>query len=85
MISGICLGMFSLRKEIEDAVLRAETLASTALEVEEAMRLKQEEMVRQYNLWDDLAKSNEVLVKLADSSKIVAALKDVRCKVIFCE
>ncbi|XAR69900.1 hypothetical protein NMG60_11001667 [Bertholletia excelsa] len=74
------LGMFSLRKEIEDAVLRAETLASTALEVEEAMCIKQQEMVRQYNLWDDLAKSNEVLVKLADSYKIVAALKDVQYK-----
>ncbi|CAH2050013.1 unnamed protein product [Thlaspi arvense] len=44
------------------------------------MCIKQQEMVRQYNLWDDLAKSNEVLVKLADSYKIVAALKDVQYK-----
>lgn len=74
------LGMFSLRKKIEDAVLRAETLAPTALELEEASCIKLEEMIRQYNLWDDLAKSNEILVKLADSSKVVDALKDLRYK-----
>ncbi|XP_052176886.1 peptide chain release factor PrfB3, chloroplastic isoform X2 [Diospyros lotus] len=74
------LGMFSLRKKIEDAVLQAETLAPTALDLEEARRIKQEETIRQYNLWDDLAKSNEILLKLADSSKMVDALKDLRYK-----
>ncbi|KAH9679739.1 peptide chain release factor PrfB3 [Citrus sinensis] len=67
-------------KKIEDAVLRAESLATTALELEEARRIKQEEMVRNYNLWDDPTKSNEVLVKLADSLKVVNALKDLRYK-----
>ncbi|KDO49614.1 hypothetical protein CISIN_1g020225mg [Citrus sinensis] len=37
-------------------------------------------MVRNYNLWDDPTKSNEVLVKLADSLKVVNALKDLRYK-----
>ncbi|GFY84733.1 peptide chain release factor [Actinidia rufa] len=74
------LGLFSLRKKIEDAVLRAETLAPTALEHEEAKHIKNEETIRQYNLWDDLAKSNEILVKLADSSKVVDALKDLSYK-----
>lgn len=74
------LGLFSLKKKIEDAVLRAESLATTALELEEARRIKQEEMVRNYNLWDDPTKSNEVLVKLADSLKVVNALKDLRYK-----
>ncbi|GMQ07129.1 hypothetical protein CsSME_00051460 [Camellia sinensis var. sinensis] len=36
------LGMFSLRKKIEDAVLRAETLAPTSLELEEASCIKLE-------------------------------------------
>lgn len=57
-------------------------LAPTALEVEEAKRIKQEEMIHEYNLWDDLAKSNEILVKLADSAKVVDALKDLKYKVI---
>ncbi|KAK9289867.1 hypothetical protein L1049_008028 [Liquidambar formosana] len=74
------LGMFSLRKKIEDAVLRAELLAPSALELEEASQIKQEEMIREYNLWDDLAKSNEILVKLAGSAKVVDALKDLTYK-----
>ncbi|KAL6997563.1 hypothetical protein U1Q18_007690 [Sarracenia purpurea var. burkii] len=73
-------GMFSLRKKIEDAVFRAETLAPTALELEEARHIKQEQMIHQYNLWDDLSKSNEILVNLADSSEVVDALKDLRYK-----
>lgn len=75
--------MFSLRKKIEDVVLRAETLAPAALELEEAIRIKHEETIRQSILWDDLAKSNEVLIKLADSSRVVDALKDLRYKVMF--
>ena len=57
-------------------------LAPTALELEEAKRIKQEEMIRDYDLWDDPAKSNEILVKLADSVKVVEALKDLKYKVM---
>ncbi|KAI5682772.1 hypothetical protein M9H77_04000 [Catharanthus roseus] len=74
------LGMFSLRKKIEDSILSAEILAPTALEVEEARRIKQEEAVRECNLWDDLTKSNEILDNLAESAKVVDALKDVKYK-----
>ncbi|OIW06412.1 hypothetical protein TanjilG_16824 [Lupinus angustifolius] len=55
--------------------------ASTALEMEEASRTKQEEMVRDFDLWDDPAKSNDILVKLANSAKLVDSLKDLRYKV----
>lgn len=75
--------MFSLRKKIEDSILSAEILAPTALEVEEARRIKQEEAVRECNLWDDLTKSNEILDNLAESAKVVDALKDVKYKVIY--
>ncbi|XP_073157250.1 peptide chain release factor PrfB3, chloroplastic isoform X2 [Henckelia pumila] len=72
--------MFSLRKRIEDSVLRAEMLVPTALEVEEAKRVNQEEVVRDYDLWDDIGKSNEILIKLADSVKVVDALRDIKYK-----
>ncbi|KAK3039642.1 hypothetical protein RJ639_027233 [Escallonia herrerae] len=72
--------MFSLRKKIGDSVSRAEMLAPTALELEEERHIKQEKVIREYDLWDDLAKSNEVLVKLADSAKAVDALKDLKYK-----
>lgn len=75
------LGLFSLRKKIEDVIIRAEMLAPN-LELEEAERIKQEEMIRDYDLWDDPVKSNEVLVKLADSVKLVDALKDLKYKVM---
>ncbi|GKV41645.1 hypothetical protein SLEP1_g49148 [Rubroshorea leprosula] len=55
-------------------------LAPPALELEEARRIKQEEMVRAYNLWDDPVKSNEILFKLAGSAKVVDALKDLKYK-----
>ncbi|XP_010525504.1 PREDICTED: peptide chain release factor PrfB3, chloroplastic [Tarenaya hassleriana] len=74
------LGMFSLKRKIEDAVLRAEMLAPTALELEEERWVKQEEMMRDYDLWDDPAKSNEILLKLADSERAVDALKDLKYK-----
>ncbi|KAL3357482.1 hypothetical protein AABB24_017943 [Solanum stoloniferum] len=74
------LGTFALKRKIEDLVLRAEMLAPTALEFEEARRLKQEEIIREYDLWDDVAKSNEDLVQLAESTKAVDALKDLRYK-----
>ncbi|GMI84941.1 peptide chain release factor 3 [Hibiscus trionum] len=74
------LGLFSLKKKIEDVIVRAEMLAPTALELEEARKIKQEEMVRDYDLWNDPAKSNEILVKLADSVKVVDALKDLKYK-----
>lgn len=74
------LGTFALKRKIEELVLRAEMLAPTALEFEEARRLKQEEIIREYDLWDDVAKSNEDLVQLAESAKAVDALKDLRYK-----
>ncbi|XVF07157.1 hypothetical protein REPUB_Repub06bG0114300 [Reevesia pubescens] len=74
------LGLFSLKKKIEDVILRAEMLAPTALELEEARRIKQEKLIRDYDLWDDPVKSNEILVKLADSVKVVNALKDLKYK-----
>lgn len=70
-----------MKRKIEELVLRAEMLAPTALEFEEARRLKQEEIIREYDLWDDVAKSNEDLVQLAESAKAVDALKDLRYKV----
>lgn len=70
-----------MKKKIEDTVLRAETLAPMALELEEARRNKQEQQIRDYNLWDDTAKSNEILAKLAHSAKVVDALKDLTFKV----
>ncbi|KAK4799795.1 hypothetical protein SAY86_025160 [Trapa natans] len=74
------LGLFSLKKKIEDAVLRAELMATSALELEEARRIKQEEMIRNYDLWDDPTKSNDILVKLADTARAVDALKDLAYK-----
>ncbi|CAN4118543.1 unnamed protein product [Withania somnifera] len=74
------LGTFALKRKIEELVLRAEMLAPTALEFEEARRLKQEEIIREYDLWDDVAKSNEELVQLAESTKAVDSLKDLRYK-----
>ncbi|XP_027367598.1 peptide chain release factor PrfB3, chloroplastic isoform X3 [Abrus precatorius] len=55
--------------------------ASTALETEQATWIKQEELVRDFDLWDDPAKSNDVLVKLANSAKVVDSLKDLKYKV----
>ncbi|XP_058723995.1 peptide chain release factor PrfB3, chloroplastic-like isoform X1 [Vicia villosa] len=75
------VGLFSLRRKIDDAVIRAEMYASTALEKEEASWIKQEEMVRGSDLWDDTTKSNDILVKLANSAKVVDSLKDLRYKV----
>nr|XP_043619077.1 peptide chain release factor PrfB3, chloroplastic [Erigeron canadensis] len=75
------LGMFSLRKKIEDSVNRAEMLGLTALEFEEARQVKQVEMAREYDLWDDLSKSSDILIKLADSAKVVDDLKDLTYKV----
>ncbi|KAL3819744.1 hypothetical protein ACJIZ3_005649 [Penstemon smallii] len=74
------LGMFSLRKRIEDSVLRAEMMAPTALEHEETKHINQEKVIRDYDLWDDLGKSNEILIKLADSAKVVDTLRDLKFK-----
>lgn len=71
-----------MRKKIEDAVVRAEMMAPAALELEELRQIEQEEMIRKYDLWDDLAKSNEFLVALADTAKVVDALKDLKYKVL---
>ncbi|XP_009798149.1 peptide chain release factor PrfB3, chloroplastic isoform X3 [Nicotiana sylvestris] len=75
------LGTFALKRKIEDLVLRAEMLTPTALEFEEARRLKQEEVIREYDLWDDVAKSDEDLVQLAESAKAIDSLKDLRYKI----
>lgn len=71
------LGALSLRKKVENSILSAEILAPMALELEEARRINQEEVVRECNLWDDLSKSNEILDNLAESAKLVDALKDL--------
>lgn len=78
----IHLGMFALRRKIEDAVLRGEILGSTAFQLEEEMRVWREEKMRDCNLWDDPVKSNEVLAKLADRAKVVDTLKDLAYKVL---
>lgn len=75
------LGLFALRKKIEDTVLRAEALAPTALEFEEARRIRREESIRGCDLWDDPVNSSQVLVQLADSAKVVDSLKDLTYKV----
>ncbi|CAD6272278.1 unnamed protein product [Miscanthus lutarioriparius] len=74
------LGLYSLKKRIEDAVVRVETTASSALELEEAQRIKQEEVLRKRNLWDNPAKSHETLSALADAIRVVDHLKDLRFK-----
>lgn len=71
-----------MKKKIEDAVSRAEMIAPTALELEEARRIRQEEVLHEYNLWDDLTRSNESLAALADAIKVVDDLKDLRYKVL---
>lgn len=73
------LGLFSLKKKIDDAVLRAEMLIP-ALEMEETRQIQQEEMLREYDLWDNVAKSNEILNELGDTTRSVDALKDLRYK-----
>lgn len=76
-------GLSSLKKKIEDAVIRAEMFTPTALEVEEARWSKQEEIIRDSNLWDDPARSDRILVKLADVAKVVDSLKDLTFKVMY--
>ncbi|KAI3967797.1 hypothetical protein MKX01_039189 [Papaver californicum] len=73
------LGLFSLKKKIDDALLRAEMLAP-ALEMEEAKQIEQEEMLREYDLWDNVAKSNDILNELGDTTRSVDVLKDLRYK-----
>ncbi|CAK8569411.1 unnamed protein product [Lathyrus sativus] len=75
------VGLFSLGRKIEDTVIRAELYASTALEMEEASWIKQEKMMRDSDLWDDPTKSNDILVNLANSAKVIDSLKDLRYKV----
>lgn len=73
-----------MKKKIEDTVLRAELMATSALELEEARRIKQEEMIRNCDLWDDPTQSNDILFKLADTARAVDALKDLAYKVLYC-
>ncbi|XP_038690100.1 peptide chain release factor PrfB3, chloroplastic [Tripterygium wilfordii] len=74
------LGLFSLKKKIDDVLLRAEMLGPTALELEETRRIAQEQIMRDFNLWDDPDKSNEILAELADRVRVIDALKDVKYK-----
>ncbi|XP_074568723.1 peptide chain release factor PrfB3, chloroplastic [Curcuma longa] len=74
------LGLYSLKKKIEDVVSHADMIAPTALEMEEARRIKKEEVLRKQSLWDDLAKSDECFTSLADSVRLVNDLKDLRYK-----
>nr|XP_018681435.1 PREDICTED: peptide chain release factor PrfB3, chloroplastic isoform X3 [Musa acuminata subsp. malaccensis] len=74
------LGLYSLKKKIEDAVHRAEMMAPNALEIEEARRIKQEEVLRGHSLWDDLAKSDQHFTALADAIRLINDLKDLRYK-----
>ncbi|KAI6673761.1 hypothetical protein NL676_001667 [Syzygium grande] len=74
------LGLFSLKKKIEDAVQRTEMMAPTALQIEEARWIKQDGLIRDYDLWDDPAKSNDALVKLADIARAVDSLRDLTYK-----
>ncbi|KAI3854849.1 hypothetical protein MKX03_004150, partial [Papaver bracteatum] len=41
---------------------------------------KELEMLREYDLWDNVAKSNEILNELGDTTRSVDALKDLRYK-----
>ncbi|KAL2923437.1 Peptide chain release factor PrfB3 chloroplastic [Bienertia sinuspersici] len=75
------LGMFALRRKIEDAVVRGEMLAPTVLQLEEEMRVCRKEKMRDYNLWDDPLKSDDMLAELADRAKIVDTLKDLAYKI----
>ncbi|KAK3424148.1 hypothetical protein EUGRSUZ_F00951 [Eucalyptus grandis] len=74
------LGLFSLKRKIEDAVQRTEKMAPTALQIEEAKWIKLDGLIRDYNLWDDPDKSYDVLVKLADMARAVDALRDLTYK-----
>jgi len=73
--------MYSLKKRIEDAVVRVETTASSALELEEARRIEREEVLQKRNWWDNPAKSHGTLSALADAIRVVDHLKDLRFKV----
>ncbi|XP_039838588.1 peptide chain release factor PrfB3, chloroplastic-like isoform X3 [Panicum virgatum] len=48
--------------------------------MEEAQRIKQEEVLQKRNLWDNPAKSHETLSALADAIRVVDHLKDLRFK-----
>ncbi|XP_030525729.2 peptide chain release factor PrfB3, chloroplastic [Rhodamnia argentea] len=74
------LGLFALKKKIEDAVQRTEMMAPTALQIEEARWVKLDGLIRDYDLWDDPAKTNDALVKLADIASAVDALRDLTYK-----
>ncbi|PKU86065.1 hypothetical protein MA16_Dca001896 [Dendrobium catenatum] len=58
-------------------------ITPVAMEFEEERRIKQEEVLRESNLWnDDLTTSNESLTALADAIRVVNDLKDMRHKVL---
>ncbi|KAG0496744.1 hypothetical protein HPP92_001435 [Vanilla planifolia] len=75
------LGLFSVKKKIDDVIYRAEMIAPVAVELEEERRIKQEESLCRCNLWNsDITISNESLITLADAIKMVNDLKDVQHK-----
>lgn len=84
LLCKICIsfspGLFSLKRKIEDAVQHTEKMAPTALQIEEAKWIKLDGLIRDYDLWDDPAKSYDVLVKLADIARAVDALRDLTYK-----
>lgn len=83
MMLGNCLfaGLFSLKKKIDDAVLRAERFGPSALELEQSKCIQQEEMIQDNNPWNDLAASSQIFLNLAATAKLVDALKDLKYKV----
>ncbi|KAJ3676210.1 hypothetical protein LUZ60_003622 [Juncus effusus] len=72
------LGLYSLRRNIEEIVGRVEEITPAALEFEEERKIKQEEIMKRSNLWDDLSGSDASLTDLADTSKVVDILKDLQ-------
>ena len=41
-------------------------------------------MVWDFDMWNDPAKSNDILVKLENSAKVVDSLRDLKYKVMLC-
>eukprot|EP01018_Ginkgo_biloba_P030917 Gb_04252 [translate_table: standard] len=74
------LGFYALRKDVEDVAKRVEAMALVGLEQEEAILTDLEHRAAENNLWDDLVRAQETLLKLADSEENIALLKDLRFK-----
>lgn len=61
---------------------RVDDAAPEALKFEQERKIKQEEMLYQSNLWDDLNISDNSLSALADTAKVVESLRDLQYKVL---